>query len=177
VKPTTSKQQQATIGFGSNLGDSAESVRTAVSCLSSHRDIKLLRVSHLYRTPPWGETEQPWFLNACALITTTLQPIDLLTVCKGCESKIGRQATYRWGPREIDIDILTFSNERIDSEALTIPHRDLMNRAFVLVPLAEIVPDLTPTDGGPSIAEAAAAIERTGIDKAEPISSDHGRRR
>lgn len=173
MNPTAPQHQHATIGFGSNLGDSAESIRAAVNCLSDHEEIRLLSVSHLYRTPPWGETNQPSFLNACASITTTLQPSDLLSVCKECESRIGRQATYRWGPREIDIDILTFASEHINTKGLTIPHRELMNRAFVLIPLAEIVSDLRPTEGGPSIGEAADIIERTGVEQAGPIGLDH----
>lgn len=173
MKPTASQHEHATIGFGSNLGDSAESIRAAVKCLAEHEDIRLLSVSHLYRTPPWGETNQPSFLNACASITTALRPSDLLSVCKECESRIGRQATYRWGPREIDIDLLTFTHEHINTKELTIPHRELMNRAFVLIPLAEIVPDLRPKDGGPSIGEAASAIDRTGVEQAGPIGLDH----
>lgn len=167
-------RREATIGFGSNLGDSASSIQAAVRCLTERADTTLVSVSHLYRTPPWGETDQPWFLNACALIATTLSPIELLEACKKCESKIGRQASYRWGPREIDIDILTYADESIDSERLTIPHRELMSRAFVLIPLAEIVPELVPRAGGPSIGEAAATIDRTGVEKCEPIGSNHG---
>lgn len=166
--------REATIGFGSNLGDSAASIEAAVRCLTEGSDTTLVSVSHLYRTPPWGETDQPWFLNACALIATTLSPIELLKACKACEAKIGRQASYRWGPREIDIDILTYANEIIESESLTVPHRELMNRAFVLIPLAEIVPDLVPAGGGKPIGEAASRIDRTGVEKSGPISSDHG---
>ncbi|RLE25786.1 MAG: 2-amino-4-hydroxy-6-hydroxymethyldihydropteridine diphosphokinase [Actinobacteria bacterium] len=168
------RRLHATIGFGSNLGDSAASIQAAVGCLAARADTTLISVSHLYRTPPWGETDQPWFLNACALIATTLSPIELLKACKKCESKIGRQASYRWGPREIDIDILTYADENIDSESLTIPHRELLNRAFVLIPLAEIASELVPAGGGTTIGEAAATIDRTGVEKWEPICSNHG---
>lgn len=150
----------AAIGLGSNLGERAARIRQALAALAAHPDVRLTSVSHLYSTPPWGEADQPAFLNACALIETRLSPHALLDLCKTTEAAIGRRQRRRWGPREIDIDILTYAGHRESGARLTIPHREIVNRAFVLVPLAEIAPDLDL--GGLTAAEALARLDTQG---------------
>jgi len=151
------------LGLGSNMGDMAANLRAALITLDSHEKIKVLSASSLYKTPPWGETEQPWFLNAACLIHTSLAPLDLLRVLKSTEQKIGRQARYRWGPREIDLDILNYGDLQMTHEALTLPHAQLFNRGFVLIPLAEIAPDRHIA--GRSILAESATCDSTGIEK------------
>lgn len=155
----------AAIGFGSNVGEKADYIKEALTALSILEPIRVVAASRLYRTPPWGETDQPWFLNACALIETYYSPVELLDICKATEKAIGRQESYRWGPREIDIDILTYGGETMGLEGLTIPHRELMNRAFVLIPLAEIAPDMDVR--GVRIIDAAEKLDGTGIEPDE----------
>lgn len=127
--------------FGSNIGDKAAHVAAAVRALDDTTGVSIETVSSLFRTAPWGLTEQDWFLNACAVGTCDLAPEALLALCKDIEDRLGRTTTVRWGPRVIDIDILFFDDEHMDSERLTLPHRELFRRTFVLVPLAEIAPD------------------------------------
>lgn len=128
----------ARIGLGSNLGQAADNLERAFSALG-----KLGRVrarSALYRSPPWGVTAQPDFVNAAALLETQLGPRALLEALKDIERRMGRAQTYRWGPRTIDLDILAYDDLRLDEPDLVIPHPRLGERAFALVPLAEIDP-------------------------------------
>ncbi len=129
--------------------------------------IELTAVSRFYRTPPWGKTDQDWFLNACALGRTTLKPEALLERVKRLEVELGREPTERWGPRVIDIDLIAYGDLALKTERLTLPHPELFNRAFVLVPLAEIAPGLVVA--GVRIGEAAA---RLGADAAEVLPLD-----
>ncbi len=124
------------IGIGSNLGDSIANVRDAIAALGELGTVE--RTSSLYRTKPWGKTDQPDFINAVALIETGLTPRALLAAIKALEDRLGRVPTERWGPRAIDLDILTYDDLKIEGEGLTIPHAGMAERAFVLVPLAEI---------------------------------------
>jgi len=126
----------AGIGIGSNLGNPAANVREAFSRLSSAGEV--VARSSLYKTQPWGVTEQPVFLNAAALVETDLSPHILLTAIKRIEAEMGRTETFRWGPRLIDLDILTYGALRIKEPGLEIPHPHMLERTFVLVPLAEI---------------------------------------
>lgn len=129
---------RAAIGIGSNLGDPAANVRKALRALA--RVGTVVATSRLYRSKPWGVVEQPAFCNAAALVDTQLDPSGLLRELKAMEKELGRIPSERWGPRAIDLDILAFGGERIDLPDLQIPHARLHERAFALVPLAEIDP-------------------------------------
>ncbi len=149
------------LGLGSNLGDKVGNIRTALTRLAAICTITA--VSSTYRTPPWGYADQDDFANACALATTMLSPEDLLAHVKRIETEMGRQKTIRWGPRLIDIDILFYGDRPVASPDLVLPHKELFNRAFVLVPLAEIAPDLCI--GGRTIGAAAAKLNSHAIEK------------
>ena len=132
----------ARIGLGSNVGDAAANVDRALEELGTLG--KVSARSALYRTPAWGVTEQADFVNAAALLETNLQPRPLLAALKALEARLGRRETYRWGPRSIDLDILAYDDRRVDEPDLTIPHPRLWERAFALVPLAEIDAGFVP---------------------------------
>jgi 2-amino-4-hydroxy-6-hydroxymethyldihydropteridine diphosphokinase len=127
---------RAAIGIGSNIGDAAAAVRRAFVRLAELGSVSAR--SPLYRSVPWGVTDQDPFVNAAALLDTELGPRDLLVALKRIEAEEGRVATYRWGPRVLDLDILTYGDERIDEPDLIVPHPRLHERAFALVPLADI---------------------------------------
>jgi 2-amino-4-hydroxy-6-hydroxymethyldihydropteridine diphosphokinase len=127
---------RAGIGIGSNLGDPPANVRAAIAALAQIGTV--VKASRLYRTKPWGRTNQPDFCNAAAIVETALAPRDLLARLKALELALGRAPGERWGPRAIDLDILFYDDVRIDEPALQIPHPRLHERAFALVPLAEI---------------------------------------
>jgi 2-amino-4-hydroxy-6-hydroxymethyldihydropteridine diphosphokinase len=142
------------IGLGSNIGDPPGNILRALGLLEQRDILTITAVSPIYRTLPWGFREQDGFANACALATTSLDPARLLAGLKAVETDMGRVETIRWGPRLIDIDILFYGDHEFESPDLVLPHKEIFNRAFVLVPLAEIAPELRL--GGRSIAEAAA---------------------
>ncbi len=127
---------RAAIGIGANLGDARATVVAAVARLAEAGDV--VAISSLYRTVPWGVKNQPAFCNAVALLETALAPLPLLVKLKALERELGRETTFRWGPRMIDLDILTYDDLHLTTDELTIPHPRLAERAFVLVPLAEI---------------------------------------
>lgn len=129
---------RAAIGIGSNLGDPPANVRRAFSALA--RAGKVVATSRLYASKPWGKTDQPDFCNAVALLETRLSARDLLEELKSLERELGRIPGERWGPRLIDLDILTYGDQQVDEEDLRIPHPRLYERAFALVPLAEVEP-------------------------------------
>lgn len=135
------------LAFGSNVGDTVDNVRRAIAALAGEAGLTLVRQSPLYRTPPWGLTEQDWFCNACALFDTELRPHALLDRCQTIERQLGRVKTVRWGPRLIDIDIITYGSITMASDDLTIPHPHAHERGFVLVPLNDIAPDLPLASG------------------------------
>ncbi|WP_294541861.1 2-amino-4-hydroxy-6-hydroxymethyldihydropteridine diphosphokinase [uncultured Rhodoblastus sp.] len=148
------------LGLGANLGDPAANLRRAVEALA-RAGLRFEALSSLYRTRPWGVTDQPDFVNACALARTDLEPLALLDLIQATEQALGRQPTLRWGPRVIDIDLL-FYDDRIWRDArLTLPHPGLMERAFVLLPMAEIAPETRI--GGVRLAEAAGKIDAGGV--------------
>ncbi len=149
--------------FGSNVGDKADNVARAARMLEAAGIARALRISPAYRTPPWGGVPQDWFVNACAVGTTALDAFDLLRRVKAAEVALGRIETVRWGPRVIDIDILYRGDDTLDTATLTLPHRDVLNRAFVLVPLADLVPGRVIR--GVSVADAAARLDATGIER------------
>ena len=133
---------KAWIGLGANLGDAVRSLRAAVSLLQAHPRIHIEDESSLYRSEPWGVQDQPAFVNAVARVETDLQPLQLLDVLLDIEDQLGRQRTGpRWGPRTIDLDLLSYDNLLLLSPRLQIPHPRMHQRAFVLLPLLELDPD------------------------------------
>ncbi|MCI0466267.1 MAG: 2-amino-4-hydroxy-6-hydroxymethyldihydropteridine diphosphokinase [Beijerinckiaceae bacterium] len=153
------------LGLGSNIGDKPANIRRALALIEEHGIIRLTAVSSIYRTPPWGFEEQDFFANACALGETRLPPLELLAAVNAIENDMGRKPSVRWGPRLIDIDILFCGDGAFAHAQLNLPHKDLFNRAFVLVPLAEIAPALVIS--GRSIAKAAARFAGEPIEKWE----------
>ena len=134
--------QAVYIGFGSNIGDRLTHIQNAIHALSKTEGITLQKISAVYKTDPVGYEAQAHFLNGVAAIQTDLPPLSLLHTLKDIEIAIGRKHRIRWGPREIDLDILIYGDLCLQTEKLVIPHPEMHLRRFVLVPLAEIVPDL-----------------------------------
>lgn len=135
--------KKAWLGLGGNIGDPVAAMGQALRALDERTDTRVVAVSSVYRTPPWGKTDQDWFHNACTEVETTLSPVALLEACLDIEKQMKRLRAERWGPRTIDIDVLAFEGvEQLHDPALTLPHPRMTERAFVLVPLAEIAPRL-----------------------------------
>jgi len=132
--------KEAFIGFGSNIGDRVLYCQRALSLLKEAGEI--LKVSSLWVTEPWGYKEQPFFINGVLKLKTHLSARELLEFLKKTEKEIGRRDRFRWGPREIDLDLLLYEEEVIDEEDLKVPHPFLHERAFVLIPLVEIEPEV-----------------------------------
>ena len=146
---------RAALGLGSNLGDTSANLAEALARLSATPGIDIVARSSDYRTPPWGPVPQDDYRNACVVIETDLAPADLLARCLEVEKELGRVRDVRWGPRTIDIDLLLYGEAKVDEEGLTVPHPRMGERAFVLVPLAEIWPE-APIGDGRSVREALA---------------------
>jgi 2-amino-4-hydroxy-6-hydroxymethyldihydropteridine diphosphokinase len=151
------------LSLGGNLGDPAKSMGAALRMLDADAHTRITGVSSLYRTPPWGKLDQPDFLNAAAAISTGLAPRALLDLCLDAERKLKRVREERWGPRLIDIDILVFGDRVIHETGLEVPHPRMLERAFVLAPLAEIAPDLVV--GGRSITDRLVSVDTSGIER------------
>lgn len=150
------------VGLGSNVGDRVGLVTRALACLGSQPDMVLGETSGLYLTPAWGCEDQPDFINAVCRVDTHLKPWDLLARLKGIEAALGRRERLRWGPREIDLDILFYGDEVLEDSDLRVPHPMLCRRAFVLIPLAEIAPHLIHPETGLRISEHLQAISERG---------------
>ncbi|MFQ6097370.1 MAG: 2-amino-4-hydroxy-6-hydroxymethyldihydropteridine diphosphokinase [Armatimonadota bacterium] len=144
----------AYLGLGTNLGDREAYLMEALERLRAVPGIEVVRVSGIYETEPWGRSDQPAFLNLVAEVATTASPRQVLDACLQIERELGRKRTDRWAPRVIDIDLLLFGDRRIDEPDLRVPHPLLEHRQFVLVPLAEIAPDVV-LPSGRTAAEAA----------------------
>lgn len=149
------------LALGTNLGDRLANLHAAID--SFPPEIKILVESKIYETPPWGYTDQPAFLNMAVKCETDLDAASLLKRLKQIEVQVGRVESFRWGPRQIDIDILFYDDLILESESLTIPHPRLHERAFVLVPLADIALDLIHPVFQKTIAELLSTVERAGI--------------
>jgi GTP cyclohydrolase IV len=150
--------------LGSNLGERERNLTQALSALS--QKVNLNKVSSIYETEPVGYRDQPFFLNMVCQITTDLSPRELLRLAKDIEIKMGRQISFTNAPRPIDIDILFYDKQIIQTQELTIPHARLADRAFVLIPLAEIAPELIHPGLNKSIAQlAGGASGHNGVRK------------
>jgi 2-amino-4-hydroxy-6-hydroxymethyldihydropteridine diphosphokinase len=156
---------EALIALGGNVGDVRATFDRAVAMLGEGPGLSVVARSSDYRTPPWGVTDQPTFVNAVIAADTTLTPQDLLARAQTVERALGRDRTHeqRWGPRPVDIDILAYDDLALDTPGLTLPHPRLFERAFVLVPLAEIAPERVIS--GIRIREALAKLDTAGVEK------------
>lgn len=130
------------VALGSNIGDKAGNVRRAFDLLKASGAFAALDLSPLYRTPPWGKTDQDWFVNACAAGPSAWSADDILALALDIEARMGRVRSERWGPRIIDVDLLYRGDERIATERLELPHPRMAERGFVTIPLAAIRPGL-----------------------------------
>lgn len=138
---------KAFVGLGSNLGDRAANLRSAVNALAAH-GVAVLAASSVYETDPIGP-EQPDFLNAAVQVDTDLDPAALVALLKRTEAELGREGSERWGPRLIDLDLLLQGEEMVDQPHVRVPHPELTNRAFAMVPILEIDPDVELPSGEP----------------------------
>lgn len=129
------------LSLGSNMGDRLGMLREAVRLLKEHPSVEIVKISSLYETDPVGFTEQNAFLNMVVYLQTHLSAFELLEICQDIERKLDRKREIRWGPRTIDLDILLYNQEELETEGLIIPHPRMHERAFVLVPLLELDPD------------------------------------
>ena len=156
---------EAFVAFGGNVGDARATLDRAVDLFCDGTVVRLLARSSDYRTPPWGVTDQASFINLCIMVATELAPRDLLARALSVERSLGRDRAkeQRWGPRPADIDLLAYDDLTLDDPDLTLPHPRLLERAFVLVPLAEIAPDRRIK--GIRVADALARVDASGIER------------
>ena len=159
---------EALIALGGNVGDVRDTLREALAMLGRGPGIKVNRRSPSYLTPAWGVKEQPPFINCCAVIETTLSPHDLLKRVQDVERAFGRDRAneQRWGPRKLDIDIIAYDDVIMNEAGLTLPHPGVFERAFVLVPLADIAADRVIA--GVSVKDALAQVDATDIERLPP---------
>ncbi|WP_026789515.1 2-amino-4-hydroxy-6-hydroxymethyldihydropteridine diphosphokinase [Pleomorphomonas oryzae] len=153
---------KAALSLGGNIGDVRATIAGALDLLEA-AGVHVIARSSDYRTRPWGKTDQPDFTNVSAVVETTLPPHELLATCLEVERRLGRVRHERWGPRLIDIDLIAYDGVRMDTTDLTLPHRHAHERGFVLIPLAEIAPDLLIGDR--TVAELAARFANDPIEK------------
>ena len=155
----------ALIALGGNVGDARGTLRRAVDLFCDGTVVRLIARSSDYRTPPWGVTDQAPFVNLCVMVATELAPHALLARALDVERVLGRDRAkeQRWGPRPVDIDLLAYDDVTLHEPDLTLPHPRLLERAFVLVPLAEIAPDRRIK--GIRVADALAGLDPSGIER------------
>jgi 2-amino-4-hydroxy-6-hydroxymethyldihydropteridine diphosphokinase len=159
---------EALVGLGGNIGDVRTTLDRAVAALCDGAIVRLLAQSSDYATPPWGVEDQPAFVNRCIAVATALTPRVLLERALAVERTLGRDRSreQRWGPRPIDIDLLAYDDLALNAPGLTLPHPRMLDRAFVLVPLAEIVPDRVIA--GVRVRDALARLDASGIERLAP---------
>jgi len=159
---------EAFVALGGNVGDVRSTFRRAIALLCDGSAVRQTARSSDYRTPPWGVTDQPPFVNAVIGMTTSLSPHELLARAEQCERALGRDRTHerRWGPRSIDIDLLAYDDLVLNDPHLILPHPRLFERAFVLVPLAEIAPERVIA--GVGVRDALERVDTSGIEKLPP---------
>jgi len=156
---------EALVALGGNLGDVRDTIDRAVAAFCDGQKVRLLARSSDYRTLPWGVEDQPAFVNACIAVETRLTPRALLARAQAVEQALGRERSKerRWGPRQIDIDLIAYEDVALEDSDLTLPHPQLFARAFVLVPLAEIAPERLIA--GRRVRDALAQLDTRGVEK------------
>ena len=155
---------RAFLSLGTNLGDRFANLQTAFHLLRSYDGIIVEELSSIYETDPVGYTDQPAFLNMVIQVSTSLSAEELLELCLSIEHELGRIREFKWGPRIIDLDILLYNQDNIKSEKLIVPHPRMHERAFVLVPLIEIDPDICSPESDMPLEKALLSIqERKGV--------------
>lgn len=158
---------RAYIGLGSNLDDPQAQLQRAIEALGTLSESRLTAVSHLYRSTPMGPADQPDYINAVAMLDTCLSPLELLDALQAIEQAQGRvRGAERWGPRTLDLDLLLYGTQQIDSERLQVPHPGLAERNFVLGPLSELSPELVLPDGR-SLRQLLAECNLHGLERLE----------
>ena len=161
----TALWQPAYVGLGSNLGDPRDALRRAIEALRGLPDTRLITTSPLYRTVPFGPVEQGAFINAVAGVVTRQSPTDLLRRLRALERQLGRaESRVRWGPREIDLDLLVHGESTITGDELTLPHPGIPERDFVLYPLRDIAPELHIPGMG-RVVDLVARVANRGIER------------
>ncbi|HOU41675.1 MAG TPA: 2-amino-4-hydroxy-6-hydroxymethyldihydropteridine diphosphokinase [Promineifilum sp.] len=151
------------LSLGSNLNDRHANLQQAIAQLGEH--FTITAISPVYATEPWGDADQPPFLNVCVAAATTTPPHDVLRIVKDIETAMGRQPTRRWGPRLIDIDILFYDKLVLADKELTIPHPRMDERAFVLAPLADIIPTFRHPQTGETVEEMLGRVDVSGVER------------
>lgn len=163
--PNDNRPSTALLGLGGNVGRPVAAMASALGMIEQHPECRVAAVSRLYRTPPWGKTDQDWFFNAAARVETSLAPIHLLGLALGIEQVNRRVRAERWGPRTLDIDLLDYDGQVVRTDDLTLPHPRMTERAFVLMPLADIAADHVVE--GRTVRGWLAGVETTGIEVAD----------
>lgn len=161
--PRHQARSRAFIALGSNIADKVGHLRLAAEKIGQLPETEIVARSTIWRTPPWGKLDQDWFANAVLGVDTALAPLALLDACLGIEAAMGRVRNERWGPRTIDLDLLIHGETAMKTERLTLPHPAIAQRAFVLMPLGEIAPDIRI--GGQTSARLLAKLDTAGIEK------------
>ncbi|CAM4105988.1 2-amino-4-hydroxy-6-hydroxymethyldihydropteridine diphosphokinase [Mesobacillus thioparans] len=157
-------ENKAYIALGSNMGDRFGYLTQAIIFLEGDENISVVNTSSIYETDPVGYTDQDQFLNMAIEVETSLSAVELLDTCLDIELKLGRKREIKWGPRTLDLDILLYNHENIETEKLTIPHPRMSERAFVMLPLLEMDPDITlPTTGEPLANDLLSISDREGV--------------
>ena len=156
---------EALVALGGNLGNVRDTIDRAVAVFCEGQSVRLLARSSDYRTNPWGVEDQPPFVNACIAVETRLSPRALLAHAQAVERALGRERSKerRWGPRQIDIDLIAYDDVALEDPDLTLPHPQLFTRAFVLVPLTEIAPERLIA--GRRVRDALAQLDTSGVEK------------
>jgi 2-amino-4-hydroxy-6-hydroxymethyldihydropteridine diphosphokinase len=141
TEPDPGQVYDALIGIGSNVGDKAHNIARAMELLCADGAVRPVRVSRLFRSEPWGILDQDWFVNAAAAVATEVSAQDLLRRCLAVEDAMGRVRSVKWGPRLVDVDVLTYRGETIDTPNLKVPHPFIEQRSFVVLPMLDVAPD------------------------------------
>ena len=173
---TETKPVLVYIGLGANLGDPAAQLRRALGGLADMEEVEVLRVSGFYLNPPLGPPDQPWYVNAVAQVRTRLTAEELLRGLARLEAALGRVQGERWGPRVIDLDLLLYDGEVINTPELVLPHPGMHRRAFVLAPLAEIAPDAWHPLLNKSAAQLLAELDPADREALQPLPLEETQR-